>query len=179
MRLSPLLCLLTMAAMCGKPGDDSSTPDDSVAPAFEPRGGHWMVTAPTVTSDGCGFFEEDTGTTGEESGVTLTMSSETEFTLLMDEDADGNSFSTTCTLTDHSFSCASFDRATFDYAPRFEAVLTVAQVISGVFSDETHFAATSLLTGTCEGAGCPDVAAQIGTTLPCEVVLENTGSIDP
>lgn len=180
MRFAPAMLLLTMASMCSKPPDDSNGDDsDSAVQTFAPDQGHWTTTPPTVSSDGCGFYERaDTGSSSG-GGFSLEMTTETSFTITTDPEEGLDSKFTSCTLSDHDFSCETFELLRHDYnAQGYDAVGIVSQTVTGVFSDELNLAASWSLDGVCEGDECEALIAATEVPFPCTSLLESTASHD-
>ena len=161
-RWMTLLGLLLVA--CGDkddPGTDSGdTGGTDTNAAFAPEEGDWLAGALSPVVDECDIFDE---LDGEKGGVvTLTLTSETTFSLVDEDD-----FAVDCTLSGRDFSCETEDMIE-DYSGKgVDVVLTTTFGYSGTFDTTTSGTVYFNIDVTCEGEDCGFVTKKAGLTLPC------------
>ena len=167
-----IIGLLTAGAVAcdgGDKDDDTAGGDDSgTSGAFAPAEGEWDTGELTVVTDTCGFFEEDPGDTGGEEDselVTLTVTSETTFTLTQ----AGDGLNTTCTLDGMSFTCEP-ETETEDFSGKgIDAVLTTQFAYDGAFTSTTTGTVSFDIDVTCAGKDCALFKKKV--PLPCEAEI--------
>ena len=152
-------------------GDDTGTPGvDTTDDSLTPTEGSWYATDPTISSDECGIFA-DAKKDDEDEPVTLTVTSETSFSL-----SDGEDFAVDCAFdsTTGAFDCGSSDEVNDFSKKGFDAVLTFTQTITGTLLSSTDGLLDMTIDVTCEGKDCEVLASYSGLTFPCSSLISYT-----
>ena len=163
--------LAALLVGCDSKDDDSGSTDtiDTTTDGFTPEDGDWFANDETVNEDTCGITDDGKDTKDDEP-LTLTMTSDTTFTL-----SDGPDFSMVCTLdTSSAFTCEP-DSTVTDYGKHgFAAVVTYNITMSGAFTSSVAGTSNIEANFSCDGADCPTLSKLAEITLPCSASISYT-----
>ncbi|MDG1482033.1 MAG: hypothetical protein P8R54_20750 [Myxococcota bacterium] len=140
-------------------GETDTTADDSITPAE----GSWYASKQVIEKDTCGFMDDDGDTASDDEPVTLTMSGDSTFNL-----SDGDGFDMDCALeSTGTFTCDAENTVSDYTGDGFDAILTLAQSLSGAFTSSTEGSVTMLIDASCEGKDCDTLSKKSGIAMPC------------
>ncbi|MFT5685440.1 MAG: hypothetical protein ACI8RZ_006391 [Myxococcota bacterium] len=168
-----LLSVVFLLAACGDKEDDSGTTDsgdttdtdttDTTDESITPEDGDWYSGEKVIEKDTCGFGDEGEDTGSKDDSVTLTVTSETTFTL-----DDGDKFNASCTFDSAGAFICEPQVEMSDYTTHgVDAILTISQSFGGSFSSSTEGNLTLSIDASCEGGDCGFLTKKGGITLPC------------
>lgn len=139
--------------------DTDTTTDDSITPAE----GEWYGGDEVIGKDTCNFGDDGKDTGGDDEPVTLTLTSDSTFTL-----TDDDKFNVSCSFeTTGTFTCDDQSEVSDFTVHGVDAILTMTQSFGGTFTSSTEGTINLSISATCEGADCDFVSKQGGITLPC------------